>query len=160
MEKLFLVEFGKRLKALRMEKKLKQTDMAELMEITDRQYQSYEYGKVNVPATVLDFFADYFGVTTDYLLGREEKNDEKGKESAMDKNYSVELGKRLKALRELKGLKQREMADIMGIKLRQYQRYEYGEIGVPLEVLNFFADYFGVTADFLLGREEKHALTD
>ena len=78
----------------------------------------------------------------------------------MDKNFSVELGKRLKSLRELKGLKQREMADIMGVKLRQYQRYEYGEIGVPLEVLNFFADYFGVTADYLLGREEKHALTD
>ena len=78
----------------------------------------------------------------------------------MDKKYLAEFGKRLKSLRELKGLKQREMADIMGVKLRQYQRYEYGEIGVPLEVLNFFADYFGVTADYLLGREEKHALTD
>lgn len=74
----------------------------------------------------------------------------------MDKNFLVEFGKRLKALREAKGLKQREMADVMGIKLRQYQRYEYGEIGVPLEVLRFFADYFGVTADHLLGREEKH----
>ena len=74
----------------------------------------------------------------------------------IDKKYLAEFGKRLKSLRELKGLKQREMAGIMGIKLRQYQRYEYGEIGVPLEVLNFFADYFGVTADYLLGREEKH----
>ena len=74
----------------------------------------------------------------------------------MEKIFLVEFGKRLKTLRETKGLKQREMAGIMGIKLRQYQRYEYGEIGVPLEVLNFFADYFGVTADYLLGREEKH----
>ena len=42
----------------------------------------------------------------------------------------------------------------MELKLRQYQRYEYGEIGVPLEVLNFFADFFGVTTDYLLGRGE------
>ncbi len=71
----------------------------------------------------------------------------------MDKNILADFGKRLKALREEKGLKQREMADIMEIKLRQYQRYEYGEVGVPLEVLSFFADFFGVTTDYLLGRE-------
>lgn len=74
----------------------------------------------------------------------------------MKKVFLVEFGKRLQTLRETKGLKQREMAGIMGIRLRQYQRYEYGEIGVPLEVLNFFADYFSVTTDYLLGREEKH----
>ncbi len=72
----------------------------------------------------------------------------------MDKSLLIELGKRLKALRESKGLKQREMADIMGIQLRQYQRFEYGEISVPLVTLNFFADYFGVTTDYLLGRED------
>ena len=71
MEKDLLVDFGKRLKVLRKEKGLKQTDMAEIMEITTRQYQSYEYGMVNVPATTLNFFADFFGVTTDFLLGRE-----------------------------------------------------------------------------------------
>ena len=73
MEKDLLVDFGKRLKVLRKEKGLKQTDMAEIMEITSRQYQSYEYGMVNVPATTLNFFADFFDVTTDYLLGRENK---------------------------------------------------------------------------------------
>ena len=40
MEKDLLVDFGKRLKVLRKEKGLKQTDMAEIMEITSRQYQS------------------------------------------------------------------------------------------------------------------------
>ena len=72
MENILLVEFGKRLKALRREKGLKQIDMAEIMGMTDRQYQRYEYGMVNVPATTLNFFADFFGVTTDYLLGRGE----------------------------------------------------------------------------------------
>ena len=71
MDKNLMVDFGKRLKALREEKGLKQIDMAEVMGITDRQYQRYEYGMVNVPATTLNFFADYFNVTADYLLGRE-----------------------------------------------------------------------------------------
>ena len=72
MEKnLLLVEFGKRLKALRLSKGLKQIEMAEIMGITDRNYQRYEYGMINVPATTLNFFADFFNVTTDFLLGRE-----------------------------------------------------------------------------------------
>lgn len=45
------------------------------MGMTDRNYQRFEYGKVNVTARTLVFLADYFGVTTDYLLGREKGKD-------------------------------------------------------------------------------------
>ena len=45
--------------------------MAELLNCTEQHYQRMEYGKVNLPATTVIFLADYFGVTADYLLGRE-----------------------------------------------------------------------------------------
>ena len=50
--------------------------MAEQMGLAERNYQRYEYGEINVPATTLAFFADFFGVSADYLLGRgdEEKD--------------------------------------------------------------------------------------
>ena len=44
--------------------------MAEVLQITLVHYQRMEYGKVNVPSLTLCFLADYFSVTTDYLLGR------------------------------------------------------------------------------------------
>ncbi|MEY8317636.1 helix-turn-helix transcriptional regulator [Oscillospiraceae bacterium 50-58] len=72
MEKKLLIDFGNRLKKLRKEKGLTQQNMADMMGITMRNYQRYEYGDINVPATTLNFFADFFGVTTDYLLGRGE----------------------------------------------------------------------------------------
>ena len=59
--------FGERLRALRDERHLRQADMAEVLQIT---LVRMEYGKVNVPSLTLCFLADYFGVTTDYLLGR------------------------------------------------------------------------------------------
>ena len=62
--------FGKRLKALRNEKKLKQTEMAEIMGITDRQYQRYEYGTREPAFRQLIALADYFDVSLDYLVGR------------------------------------------------------------------------------------------
>jgi len=65
-----LLDFANRLKQLRKEKKLKQTDMAVLLELTTRHYQEIEYGKVNIPTLTLIKLADYFNVSLDYLVGR------------------------------------------------------------------------------------------
>ena len=61
-----------RLKALRQEKWLKQVEMAAFLECTEGHYQKIEYGKINLPTLTLIKLADFFDVTTDYLLGRTE----------------------------------------------------------------------------------------
>ena len=65
-----MLEFSKRLKLLRKTKKLKQTDMANVLGITVRHYQDVEYGKINIPTLTLIALADYFDVSLDYLVGR------------------------------------------------------------------------------------------
>ena len=62
--------FGERLRTLRKEQKMKQKEMAELLQCAERNYQRLEYGKTNVTATTLMFLCDYFHVSADYLLGR------------------------------------------------------------------------------------------
>ena len=69
---VILPSIAERLKPVRKEKGLTQVEMAELLHCTDRHYQKIEYGKINLPSTTLLFLADFFGVTTDYLLGRTE----------------------------------------------------------------------------------------
>jgi len=44
--------------------------MAEMLGITVTQYQYYEYGKSDISVARLEKLADYFGVSTDYILGR------------------------------------------------------------------------------------------
>jgi len=67
-----LKEFSERIKELRAEKGVKQSDIATLLGLTTPHYQKIEYGQVNVTSTTLLTLADYFGVSTDYLLGRTE----------------------------------------------------------------------------------------
>ncbi len=76
--------FSLRLKALRKEKRAKQADMAELLGVTSSHYQKIEYGHVNISATSLMLLADYFGVTTDYLLGRSEAGGPAGERGERD----------------------------------------------------------------------------
>ena len=64
---------GERLCLLRQEKKQRQADIAELIGVTQAHYQRVEKGKINIPTLTLCTLADYFGVTTEYLLGRSEE---------------------------------------------------------------------------------------
>ena len=62
---------------------------------------------------------------------------------------------RLKELRAQNKLKQREIADICGIKIRTYQDYEYGKCYPTALGPVFLADYFNVSLDYLMGRTDK-----
>ncbi len=64
---------GGRLRELRKEKKLKQRELAALLGVTEVHYRRVEAGKINIPTLTLCTLADYYGVTTDYLLGRSDQ---------------------------------------------------------------------------------------
>lgn len=64
------------------------------------------------------------------------------------------FSERLRELRRERGLKQREMAEICGLKLRGYQQYEYNEGYPEAPGLVAIADYFGVSLDYLMGRTD------
>ena len=65
------------------------------------------------------------------------------------------MGARIKELRVERRLRQREMADLLGIVLQHYQKIEYGKINISALMLCTLADYFGVSVDYLLGRTDK-----
>lgn len=59
------------LKELRKSRKLNQKDIADYLGITQQAYQKYEYGTSEMSGSTITKLADFYGVTTDYLLGRE-----------------------------------------------------------------------------------------
>lgn len=63
--------FGSVLKRLREEKNLSQRDISEYLGITRQAVAAYEIGKREPDYETLRSLADYFGVSVDYLIGRE-----------------------------------------------------------------------------------------
>ena len=59
---------------------------------------------------------------------------------------------RIRDLREDKDLKQKEIADFLMCDQSLYSKYERGERALPLECAAKLADYYGVSADYLLCR--------
>lgn len=64
-----------RIRNLREDRDLKQSDIAQLLHCTQACYSHYENGTRDIPLEVLQTLADFYHVSTDYLLNRtDEKN--------------------------------------------------------------------------------------
>lgn len=63
--------FSKNLKQLRLEKGLKQRDLALKLLTTQRKISYWESGKIEPDISSLWQIADYFGISVDELIGRD-----------------------------------------------------------------------------------------
>lgn len=63
---------------------------------------------------------------------------------------------RLRKLREEHGMLQRELAEKLNLSRVAITQYENGKRFPELETLQKIADLFGVSVDYLLGRDDKH----
>jgi len=68
-----VVKIAERLKKLRKERNLRQVDLANFLGIGTRTYQYYEGDDHRPDYEMLIALADFFDVTTDYLLGRSDE---------------------------------------------------------------------------------------
>nr|WP_025908623.1 helix-turn-helix transcriptional regulator [Priestia flexa] len=84
--------FGKRLATLRKEKGISQYEFADRIGFSRGQVANYEQGKREPDYETLQKIADFFNVSTDYLLGRTDNPDlieEKNEESLLDPELGV-----------------------------------------------------------------------
>lgn len=63
------------LKELRKSKGLNQNELANFLGVSNQAYQKYEYGTAEPNFDNLTKLADFYNVTTDYLLGREPRSN-------------------------------------------------------------------------------------
>ena len=60
------------IRELREDRDLKQADVAKVLGTSQQYYSKYETGKYEMPIHCVTALADFYGVSTDYILGRSE----------------------------------------------------------------------------------------
>lgn len=66
----------------------------------------------------------------------------------------MEIGKRMRALREMLGISQQTLAVQLGSTQSSINRYENEQALPPADLLLRYADYFDVSLDYLFGRTD------
>lgn len=106
--------FSVALRELRKQKKLSQSALAEIVGMSQATVASWENGTRKPDVETVSYLADYFGVTVDYLMGRDEPTQEERAEVPPHLMESYEL---------LRQLTPEEFADIAELaRFKLYQR--------------------------------------
>ena len=150
-------KFHEKLKKLRKEKGLTQQEVADFFGINQPVYQKWEGGNRKPNYENLSMLVCIFDVSIDFLLSeyseiskeRYLKFKKEKKEEEKQQVFSV----RLKELRLQHGFSQEELAEKIGIKRNSYSDWENGKCKPNYEKLEKIADFFGVSLDWLFGRE-------
>ncbi len=59
-----------RIRDLREDREMTQVQMGKILGCSQRVYSNYERGDIDIPTAILIKLADFYNVSTDYLLGR------------------------------------------------------------------------------------------
>lgn len=70
------MNMGSKIRDLRKEKRLSQTELGKLIHVSQQTVTAWENNKAEPTSSAVVQLAEVFNVTTDYLLGRPEKADD------------------------------------------------------------------------------------
>ncbi|CAM3093686.1 helix-turn-helix domain-containing protein [Limosilactobacillus mucosae] len=81
---------GDRIRDLRNQKRLSQTDLAKIINVSQQTVTKWETGKSEPSSSAINRLADYFDVSSDYLLGRKTPKPKMTVDEAMDTIMSAD----------------------------------------------------------------------
>ena len=146
--------FGDRLHALRKEQKLILEKFAEPLGVTKQAVGRWEKGERQPSLALLSKIAESYEISTDYLLGLSDRREQS--QQGEGQEYSPKLlSERMKFLRKQKGLTLEQFGVEIGVTKQTTSRWETGLRQPSLEMLAKVAEFYGVSADYLLGLSDK-----
>lgn len=109
------MQYYERIKELRLKAKLTQTQISEVLQVNQQQYQRWESGKRDFPTKEVVRLAEFFGVSTDYILfGKLDCVIQVKRNLGKKETYSRRYGTAIAKL-QADGKSIRQIADILGI---------------------------------------------
>lgn len=143
-------EIGERIKALRLKNGLTLDEVARKIGVNNATVSRWETGEIKaIGSDKIGALADILGTTTEYLLGRS-NNTERTKKLS---RYDMPFPTRLRELLNRPGETQGKLAEAIGVQRQSIGQWKDGITSPDINAFNKIADYYNVSADYLLGRK-------
>ena len=134
-----------RLRDLREDKDLYQKDIADILGLDKSTYGYYETEVHDISTDILCKIADYYKVSTDYILYNTDERT--------PHNFTTKTSKnRLKKIRRNIGLKQIDVAREIHMSQNGLSQYETYVNDVPTEILIKLSELYKTSIDYILCR--------
>ena len=147
-------DLGKKLKQAREQAGLSQEELARMLGYQSRSsINKIEAGVQKPPLSTIKAFAKALGLSPNAIVGWQETS---AAACASGCNLPrCRFGETLTQLRIRRGYSQKSLAEALDIGRSRLSMYETGQREPDLSTLVFISDFFGVSTDYLLGRDER-----
>lgn len=135
-----------RLKDLREEHDLNQTQLANILKVSQASYSRYEQEVKDISINSLKKISDLYNNSIDYILYR---TDDRKKYKKNDVIYTDNTN-RLKELRINRKKTQRQTAEELNIPLKTYIKYENMSRSLNTLILGIFANFYNTSTDYIV----------
>ncbi len=145
-----------RLKDIREDNDMTQSSIAEILSVKRSTYSLWELSINIIPLPKLCAFAEYFGVSVDYVLGlTNNRRSKRGK----GKFTVQKLGLNMKRARRERGYSQEDVAKLLGFTQAYISKCEKGISCISILNLYLFSREFHVSLDSLCYDEVKEMVS-
>ena len=144
--------YKERLKKLRENKEITQSQISALLKVHDYVYGQYEREYVIIPIKHLITLANHFNVSIDYLFGFTQNLNYANYNQEIDLK---KVGGRLKEFRKEHKLTQVKLASIINIGKGTIAGYEVGNYLIATPFLYTICNKYHISSDYLLGRTDE-----
>lgn len=141
-----------RLKEIRENKELTQSEVALKLGITRQNYSRWETGELLVPLYHLNSLANLYNCSIDYIMGLTKDNNPTSKVDKLDYNL---VGLHLKEVRLENNLSLRGLARVLNTSHSTLIAYENGKNLIITAFAYQIAEKYRVSLDWLVGRSNK-----
>ncbi|MCM1053557.1 MAG: helix-turn-helix domain-containing protein, partial [Ruminococcus sp.] len=143
------MNYGKKLKEIRLSKNLTQNNISSLLNISRITYSHYEVQEKIIPISRLNALSVYFDVSIDYIFELTEKENYENDIKEINKTLS---GQRLKEFRKEKNLTLEKLGSILNTSYGTLAGYEIGRYIIATPFLYTICSKYKISADYLLGK--------
>lgn len=139
-----------RLKSLREERGMKQSELGKLLNVKDAAISKYESGKVPLTGDTLLQLSKIFNVPVDYILGNEKCSVDYANYQMDTSEFGLDFKIRLREILEERKLGKSEFAKLTGFHPDDADEYLFGNRIPSIEDLIKIAGALEVSTDYLL----------
>ena len=140
--------YSRKLKDIRENYDLKQSEIAEILKTTQSNYSRWENGTEFIPLKKLTILCNFFNINMDYAMGLSKEIKNNGKHN-LD---STTIGNNLKKLRKEKNITQLELAKLLNTSQSTVSAYEAGKTILLTAFAYQICKKYNISLDWLCGR--------
>ena len=140
-----------RISELRLDKDLKQREVASKLDVLENKYSKWERGVTDILLFKSNELANLYDCSLDYLFGLSNKNI---KTDSNEINLEL-MCQRILTLRKEKNLTQAQVSKYIGFNQRTYAHYENGSRIPTIFKVYYIAVFYNISLDYIVGRSNK-----